>query len=63
MPAYALGAVLAGVLLAVRVGLEPGTLPAVTSLSVAGVVLYWAAFYALVLDPGERALVRGLLRR
>jgi O-antigen/teichoic acid export membrane protein len=63
IPAYALGAVLAGVLLAVRLGLEPGTLPAVASLAVAGVVLYWAAFYALVLDPGERALVRGLLRR
>jgi hypothetical protein len=24
---------------------------------------YWAAFYALVLGPGERALVRGLLGR
>jgi O-antigen/teichoic acid export membrane protein len=63
IPAYALGAVLAGVLLAIRLGLEPGTLPAVASLAVAGVVLYWIAFYALVLDPDERALVRSLLRR
>jgi O-antigen/teichoic acid export membrane protein len=63
IPAYALGAVLAGVLLAIRLGLEPDTLPAVASLAIAGVVLYWIAFYALVLDPDERALVRSLLRR
>jgi len=63
MPAYALGAVLAGVLLAIRFGLEPATLPAVAAVAVAGVVLYWVAFYALVLDADERALVRGLMRR
>jgi O-antigen/teichoic acid export membrane protein len=63
IPAYALGAVLAGVLLAIRFGLEPRTLPAVASLAVAGVGLYWVAFYALVLGPDERALVRGLLGR
>jgi hypothetical protein len=27
-----------------------------------GVLAYWVAFYAVVLDPGERALVRGLFR-
>ena len=63
MPAYGLGAVLAGVLVAIRLGLDPETLPAVASLAVAGVLLYWVAFYALVFDPDERALVRGLLRR
>jgi len=63
MPAYGLGAVLAGVLVAIRLGLDPETLPAVASVAVAGVLLYWVAFYALVFDPGERALVRGLLRR
>ena len=63
IPAYTLGAVLAGALLAIRFGLEPGTLPAVAAVAVAGVVLYWVAFYGLVLDPSERELVRSLLRR
>src|SRR5215207_2248352 len=63
IPAYTLGAVLAGVLLAIRFGLEPATLPAVAAVAVAGVVLYWVAFYVLVLDADERALVRGLMRR
>ncbi|HET8821367.1 MAG TPA: polysaccharide biosynthesis C-terminal domain-containing protein, partial [Thermoleophilaceae bacterium] len=61
IPAYALGAFLAGALAAVRWGLEPETLPAVAAAAIAGVALYWAAFYALVLDPAERALARGLL--
>jgi hypothetical protein len=30
---------------------------------VGGVLAYWLAFWAWVLDPAERALVRGLLRR
>jgi hypothetical protein len=63
MPAYGLGAALAGVLLAIRLGLDPESLPAVASVAVTGVLLYWVAFYALVFDPDERALVRGLLRR
>jgi O-antigen/teichoic acid export membrane protein len=62
-PAYALGALLAGALLAVRFGLKPDTLPAVATAAVAGVGGYWAAFYAFVLEPGERELARGLLRR
>jgi O-antigen/teichoic acid export membrane protein len=62
-PGYGLGALLAGALLAIRFGLEPDTLPAVAAAAVAGVGGYWAAFYALVLDPGERDLARGLLRR
>ena len=63
IPAYSLGAILAGGLLAIRFGLEPDSLPAVAALALVGVVAYWAAFYALVLEPGERALARGLLRR
>jgi O-antigen/teichoic acid export membrane protein len=63
IPAYALGALLGGSLLAIRFGLEPDTLPAVAAVGVAGVALYWAAYYRLVLEPPERALVRGLLRR
>jgi O-antigen/teichoic acid export membrane protein len=61
IPAYGLGAVLAAALAAVRWGLEPETLPAVAAAAIGGVLLYWAAFYALVLDPDERALARGLL--
>jgi O-antigen/teichoic acid export membrane protein len=59
LPAYALGLVLAGVLVAVRVGLEPETLPAVLVTAVGGVLAYWAAFYGLVLSSDERALFRG----
>jgi O-antigen/teichoic acid export membrane protein len=61
IPAYALGAFLAGALAAVRWDLDPETLPAVGAAAIAGVLLYWAAFYTLVLDRDERALVRGLL--
>jgi hypothetical protein len=63
LPAYALGAALAGALLAIRLGLEPETLPAVAAAAIGGVALYWAAFYLAVLEADERALVRGLLRR
>ena len=63
VPAYALGALLAAGLVAIRLAFDPDTLPAVATLAVAGVLLYWAAFYALVLDADERGLARGLLRR
>ena len=63
IPAYTCGVVLAGGLLAIRYGLEPTTLPAVAAVAIAGVALYWIAYYALVLHPEEQALVRGLLRR
>jgi O-antigen/teichoic acid export membrane protein len=63
LPAYALGIVLAGVLVAVRLGLDPETLPAVLAAVVGGVLAYWVAFYALVLASDERALVRGLFFR
>src|SRR5215207_3856794 len=62
-PAYLLGALLALVLLGVRAGLDPRTLPAVAALAIGGVLAYWACFYALVLDPDERSLVRGLASR
>jgi hypothetical protein len=54
--------VLAGVLVAVRVGLEPETLAAVVLTAGLGVLAYWLAFYALVLEADERRLFRGLLR-
>jgi O-antigen/teichoic acid export membrane protein len=63
LPAYAAGALLAGALAGIRFGLKPDTLPAVAAVAIAAVLGYWAAYYAVVLDPPERELVRGLLRR
>ena len=54
---------LAGALAAIRFGLEPETLAPVAGAAILGVLGYWAAYYGLVLDPGERELVRSLLRR
>jgi O-antigen/teichoic acid export membrane protein len=63
LPAYVFGALLAGVLAAIRFGLEPDTLPAVAVICIGAVVGYWVAYYAFVLDEAERELVRGLLGR
>jgi O-antigen/teichoic acid export membrane protein len=63
LPAYALGAGLAAVLVALRLTLHPDTLPVVLALSAGGVLAYWVAFYGVVLDPDERALTRRLARR
>ena len=59
LPSYSLGLVLAGVLVAVRLGLEPESLPAVLATAAGGVLAYWAAFYGIVLSASERALFRG----
>jgi O-antigen/teichoic acid export membrane protein len=59
-PAYGLGAALAGVLVGLRLLLEPETLPVVLGMAAGGVLAYWVAFYAVVLRPSERELVRGL---
>ena len=63
LPAYSLGLMLAAALVALRLAADPETLPAVLGAAVGGVLAYWLAFYSAVLEPGERALVRGLLRR
>jgi O-antigen/teichoic acid export membrane protein len=63
LPAYGLGAALAAVLVGLRLLAEPATLPAVLGAAAGGVLAYWLVFYALVLRPRERALVRGLVRR
>ncbi len=63
LPAWVLGVSLALALAFVRFGIGPQTLPAVLGFAGGAIVLYWAAFYGLVLAPGERAFVRGLLRR
>jgi O-antigen/teichoic acid export membrane protein len=62
-PGFLVGALLAGGLAALRFGLEPDTLLPVAAIAIAGVAGYWAAYYAVVLAPDERELVRGLLRR
>jgi O-antigen/teichoic acid export membrane protein len=63
LPAYTLGAVLAAALVALRLTADPTGLAAVTAAGALGVAGYWGAYYALWLDSGDRALVRGLLRR
>jgi O-antigen/teichoic acid export membrane protein len=63
LPAYSLGIILAAALVLLRLAADPETLPAVLGAAVGGVLAYWLAFYSAVLEPGERALVRGLLRR
>ncbi len=65
LPAYTLGAALAAVLVALRLVVDPATLPAVLAAAAGGVLAYWLAFYALVLSPDERALLtpRGTARR
>jgi O-antigen/teichoic acid export membrane protein len=63
LPAYGLGIALAAALVALRLVAAPESLPAVVGAAAAGVAAYWVAFYAVVLGPGERALVRGILRR
>jgi O-antigen/teichoic acid export membrane protein len=63
LPAYLLGLALAAALVALRLAVDPDTLPAVLVAAVGGVLAYWVAFYALVLSPGERRLVRGLVTR
>ena len=62
LPAYSLGALLAGALVAVRLRGRPRGCRGQAA-GLLGVVAYWLAYYALFLDAGERALVRGLLRR
>jgi O-antigen/teichoic acid export membrane protein len=63
LPNYLLGGCLALVLVIAR-ALAPmdETIP-VLVLAVGGVSLYWALFYRLVLRPGERELVSGLVKR
>ncbi len=61
VPAYLLGLVLAAILVALRLLLEPEALASVCVTAVGGVLAYWTACYLLVFDAGERALVRGLL--
>lgn len=58
LPAYAVGLGLAAVLAGARVAFELDTLGAALVAVVAGPVLAWIAYYAAVLRPDERVLVR-----
>lgn len=62
-PAWALGALLAAALLGVRLALDPESVAAVAGTALAALAAYWVAYYAIALDPAERTLIRGLLRR
>ena len=57
LPAYSLGALLAAVLVGVRLALEPDSLVAVLGLAAGGVLAYWAVFFLLVLDRSERRIL------
>ncbi len=63
VPAWLLGAALAGVLGAVRVTVDPEGAVAVVATAAVALAVYWAAYYAVALSGDERALVRGLARR
>jgi O-antigen/teichoic acid export membrane protein len=63
LPAYTLGAGLAIGLGITRLTLDIEGVVAVVVCGLAGVALYWEAFYRLVLRPDERRFVRTLARR
>jgi O-antigen/teichoic acid export membrane protein len=60
LPAYSLGAVLAGGLALARSLVGIHTLSVLLAVAVGGLVAYWLCFYLLWLDPGERRLVRDI---
>lgn len=57
-PAWALGAVLAAGLAAVRLTLDPETVPGVAAAALGGLAAYWVVYYLVCFDRDERALVR-----
>jgi O-antigen/teichoic acid export membrane protein len=63
LPAYSLGAALAGCLVAARLLLDIHTLPLLLAVGGGGVLAYWVAYYLIWLRPDERKLVRDTLRR
>lgn len=63
VPTYGLAAILALGLLAIRLAFPLDSLASVIVVAAAAVVGYWVAFYFAVLDPGERAFMRGVVSR
>jgi O-antigen/teichoic acid export membrane protein len=62
LPAYSLGAVLAGALVALRNAVELDSTGAVIAALAGGIAAYWLAWWLLVPDRAERATLRGFLR-
>lgn len=62
-PSYGLAVLLAAGLIAIRSAFPLNELIPVILVAATGLVAYWATFFVLVLDPGERAFVRGVLVR
>ena len=60
-PALVMGALLAAAVGGARVALSPDSVVSVAALALGGLAAYWAAYYVLVMDHAERALVRGLV--
>jgi O-antigen/teichoic acid export membrane protein len=58
LPAYVTGAVMAGLLLAVRLSVPLNTVPRVVGTGLAALLAYWIVYYAVWLRPSERVLVR-----
>jgi len=60
-PAWMLGAVLAAALVAVRLTLDPSGALAVIAIVALSLTAYWAAYWRLALDDGERRLVKAMV--
>jgi O-antigen/teichoic acid export membrane protein len=61
LPAWALGAALAAVLVAARIALDPDGAIGVAITAGLGLAAYWLGYYVLVLTADERRLVRDVL--
>ncbi|HYJ00520.1 MAG TPA: oligosaccharide flippase family protein [Thermoleophilaceae bacterium] len=57
-PAWTLGAALAAGLAAVRLTLDPETVPGVVAAALGGLAAYWVVYYLVCFDGEERDLVR-----
>jgi O-antigen/teichoic acid export membrane protein len=62
LPAYATGAALAAVLLAVRATVPLDSFPLVAAVSLIALLGYWALYYLVWLRPNERMLVKNVAR-
>ncbi len=62
IPAFSLAAVLAAVLIAVRIFASPQGVIQVAALSAASLLAYWLAYAVIWLEPGERLLLRDVGR-
>ena len=60
LPAYSTGAVLAAALVGLRLATDLDSLAVVLAAGAGGLLVAWAAFYLVWLDPAERELVRAL---